>query len=81
MQVEVVLPPLGEDGPGEAKVSFWFHDVGQTVNEGEDLVEMVTDKASFTVPAPAAGRLVETAVGEGDVVTVGRRIGVIETED
>jgi len=81
VRVEVVLPVLGEDGPDEARVSFWFHEVGETVEEGEDLVEMVTDKASFTVPAPAGGRLVEAAVGEGDTAVVGQRLGTIERED
>ncbi len=80
MRVEVLLPSLGEDGPDQARVSFWYHEVGETVTEGEDLVEMVTDKASFTVPAPASGRLVETAVGEGETVQVGQRMGAIERE-
>ena len=81
MLVDVVLPPLGEDGPEEARVSFWFHEVGEKVTEGEDLVEMLTDKASFTVPAPATGRLAETLAGEGETVKVGKRMGTIEREE
>ena len=81
MRVDVVLPVLGEDGPDEARVSFWFHEVGETVSEGEDLIEMVTDKASFTVPAPASGTLVAAAVAEGDTVAVGQSMGAIERED
>ena len=80
MRVDVLLPPLGEDAPDEARVSFWFSDVGATVTEGDDLLEMVTDKASFTVPAPASGTLVETAAGEGQTIKVGQRLGAIETK-
>lgn len=81
MKVDVVLPELGEDAPDEARVSFWFADVGEAVAEGDDLIEMVTDKASFTVPAPAGGTIVEADVGEGDLVKVGQRIGVIERQE
>ena len=81
MLVEVILPSLGEDGPDQAKISFWFHEVGEEVKEGEDLVEVLTDKASFTVPAPASGRLVEANAGEGETVRVGQRLGAIETGD
>jgi pyruvate/2-oxoglutarate dehydrogenase complex dihydrolipoamide acyltransferase (E2) component len=79
MRVDVVLPPLGEDAPDEARVSFWFCDVGATVQEGDDLLEMVTDKASFTVPSPAGGTLVEAAAREGETIKVGQRLGAIET--
>ena len=41
MASEVKLPPLGEDAPDEAEVSFWYLEEGETVEEGQDLVEMV----------------------------------------
>lgn len=81
MQVEVALPDLGEDAGNEATVSFWYVDEGGAVKEGDDLVEMVTDKATFNVPSPATGTLLEQFTGEGDVVTVGARMGVIEKAD
>jgi len=80
MRTDVVLPELGEDAPDEARVSFWFVDAGEAVKEGDDLIEMVTDKASFTVPSPAAGTLVEQTAGEGDTVKVGQVIGIIDTD-
>jgi pyruvate/2-oxoglutarate dehydrogenase complex dihydrolipoamide acyltransferase (E2) component len=78
MATEVKLPPLGEDAPDEAEVSFWYLDEGDLVEEGEDLVEMVTDKAAFTVPAPVGGTLVGIAVEEGDKVEVGQVIATIQ---
>ena len=81
MHIEVTVPDPGEDGPKEASVSFWMFEVGDQVSEGEDLVELVTDKASYTVPAPASGRLVEVRAGEGDKVTPGYVLAVIESHE
>ena len=78
--MEVKLPELGEDAGDSAKVSFWYYDVGEKVEEGEDLVEMVTDKATFNVPAPVSGDLKEILVGEGDEAKVGDVLAVIEED-
>ena len=80
MKTEITLPELGDDAPDAARVSFWLVEPGEKVSEGDDLVSMVTDKATFDVPSPAAGTLLETRVGEGDEVTVGQVIGILETE-
>lgn len=74
---DVTLPPLA-DGVDKANVSYWHHGVGDSVKEGEDLVELVTDKATFNLPAPASGTLKEVVVSEGDEVKTGQvlaRIG------
>ena len=76
--MEVKLPELGEDAGDSAKVSFWYYDEGEKVEEGEDLVEMVTDKATFNVPAPVSGDLKEIFIGEGDEAKVGDVLAVIE---
>ena len=78
---EVKLPPLGEDAGDEAQVSFWYFDVGQQVEEDEDLVEMVTDKATFDVPSPVSGRIAEILADEGDTVSVGDTLCTIEVDE
>ncbi len=78
MTVEMALPELGDDAPDEAEVSFWYVEVGEHVKDGQDMVEMVTDKAAFTVPAPAGGRLASILVTEGDRVKVGDTLAIIE---
>jgi len=72
--IDVKMPDMGEDAGDEASVSFWYFDEGESVEEGEDLLELITDKATFNVPAPVSGKLVEILVGEGDVVKVGEAI-------
>ena len=78
MPYEVTLPELGEDADDAAEVSFWYVDEGQTVQEGDDLVEMVTDKAAFTVPAPVSGTVEEIVAQEGDKVEVGQVMATIQ---
>lgn len=79
MRVEVKLPDLGEDAGEEATVSFWYVEEGGEIGKDADLVEMVTDKATFNVPAPEGGVLREVAVVEGDKVKVGQLMAVIES--
>ena len=74
---EVKLPELGE-GIGEATISYWLYQEGDEVKEGEDLVEMTTDKATFNVPVPASGILKEISVEEGETVKVGQKLASIE---
>lgn len=74
------LPEIEGNGD-EATVSFWYVDEDEAVEEGEDLVEMITDKTTFNINAPTTGRLVEIHVQEGDVVKVGDILATLETEE
>lgn len=78
MMYEVVLPELGDDSVATAVVTLWLADENDIVNVGDDLVEMTTDKAAFTVPSPKAGTLVEKLVEEDDEVKVGDVICVLD---
>jgi pyruvate dehydrogenase E2 component (dihydrolipoamide acetyltransferase) len=69
--MEIVLPFLA-DGVDEATVSFWKVDEGDDVADEDELVEMFTSKAVFSVPSPASGLVEEIIVTEGEVVKVGQ---------
>ncbi len=73
----VTLPPLAE-GIDKASVSYWHRQIGDSIKEGEDLVELVTDKATFNLPAPSSGVLKEVLASEGDEVKVGQILAKIE---
>jgi len=73
----VVLPPLAE-GVNKATVSYWHRSLGDAVKEGEDLVELVTDKATFNMPSPQSGILKTISINEGEEVKVGQVLAVIE---
>lgn len=79
-EVEVKLPELGEDAGDEARVAFWYIDVGEDVEEGDDLVQMLTDKATFDVPSPVKGRLARQVAAEDTTVKVGGVLCKIEVK-
>lgn len=74
--IEIKLPSLAE-GVDKATVTYCHKSAGDSVNEGEDLIELVTDKATFNMPSPATGVLKEVLVSEGDEVKVGQVIARI----
>lgn len=75
--MNVTLPPLAE-GVDKASISYWHRQPGEAIKEGEDLVELVTDKATFNMPSPASGKIKEILVKEGDAAKVGDTIAIIE---
>ena len=81
MRVEVELPEVEGNNGDEATVSFWYVEEDEEVEEGEDLVEMITEKTTFNVTAPVSGRLVEIVAQVGDVVKVGDIMAMLETEE
>jgi len=80
MAKEVKLPELGEEVE-KATVSFWYHEEGERVEKEEDLVEMVTDKATFNVPSPAFGTLSQIKAEEGAIVKAGEVLAIIEEDE
>ena len=78
MSVEVRLPDLGKEAGDKAKVSFFYVEEGEKIEEGEDLVEMVTDKATFDVPATVSGTVKKILAEENQEVKVGEVLAIIE---
>ena len=74
---ELKLPELAE-GVNEAVVSFWHFKEGDAIKEGDEIVEMATDKAAFNVPCKFSGVLKKIATQEGDTVKVGETLAIIE---
>ncbi len=78
MDYEVRLPSLGDDAAEQATVTCWLVSEGDIVSEGDDLVEMTTDKAAFNVPSPKSGTVTEIIAHDGD--TVGSEEGLCVLE-
>jgi len=74
---EVKVPDLGTGVEG-ATVSMWHYTPGDTVKQDDNLVELVTDKATFEVPSPVSGKVIETAIPEGSVVRAGDLLAIID---
>ncbi|CAH0991363.1 Dihydrolipoyllysine-residue acetyltransferase component of pyruvate dehydrogenase complex [Sinobacterium norvegicum] len=72
----VQAPDIGSDS---AEVIEFCVAVGDTVEEGDSLIVLESDKASMEMPAPFAGTVVSFAVKEGDSVSEGADVCVIAT--
>ncbi|MGP6176256.1 biotin/lipoyl-containing protein [Microbacterium sp. A196] len=70
MTQDVTLPQWGM-GTNEAYIVEWLKSVGETIAEGEGLVEVETAKATDIVASTAAGTIVELLFDVGDEVPVG----------
>ncbi|MFO0969574.1 MAG: lipoyl domain-containing protein [Gemmataceae bacterium] len=64
------LPELGE-GVYEAETVRWLVKPGETVRPGQNLLEVLTDKATMEVPAPFAGTIERVNLEEGQKVKIG----------
>jgi len=78
--LEFRLPDLGE-GVAETEIVRWLVHPGERVTEDQPMVEVMTDKATVEIPAPAAGRIESLHAADGDVVAVGSVIVAIETDE
>ncbi len=76
--VEFKLPDIGE-GVAEAEILQWLVAVGDSVRENQEMVEVMTDKATVILPAPATGTIASINCAAGAVVPVGTVLVAIET--
>lgn len=79
MAVEIIMPKLGVDMQ-EGEIIEWKKQVGDTVNEGDVLLEINSDKTSMEIEAEDSGVLLKIVRQEGDVVPVTEGIGYIGAE-
>lgn len=76
---ELKLPDIGE-GVVEGEIVQWLVDVGDRVEEDAPVVEIMTDKATVSIPTPKGGKVIERHGKVGDIFPVGGTLLVIETE-
>lgn len=76
MTTQVIMPQLGESVV-EGTVGKWLVAEGETIQEYEPLLEVVTDKVDTEIPAPASGVLLKIVVPEGATVNAGTVLAFI----
>lgn len=74
---EFKLPDIGE-GVSEGEIVNWLVQDGDSVEENQDMVEVMTDKATVTIGAPKTGKVLERRFKVGDTVPVGEVLVVLE---
>jgi pyruvate dehydrogenase E2 component (dihydrolipoamide acetyltransferase) len=70
MATDVVMPRLS-DSMEEGTILRWMKSPGDAVEQGEELVEIETDKANMVYEAPSGGTLIEVVAAEGDTLPIG----------
>ena len=76
MNVEVKVPTVGESITSGI-LSSWHKRDGESVNSGDILFTLETDKVSTEVSAPESG-ILRTRAGEGDEVKIDQIVALIE---
>ena len=69
-----IVTPAGGESVTEGTILEWAVKVGDTVADGDTVVEISTDKVDMELPAPSAGTITEIVAEEGETVTVGQVI-------
>ena len=77
MSVTVTMPEVAETIV-EGTIARWLKHPGDPVERYESIAEIVTDKVTLELPSPAAGFMGELLVAEGETVTVGTPIAILQ---
>lgn len=76
MAVNVIMPAMGATQE-TGRLVRWFKQEGDSVSEGEMLMEVETDKSVVEVEAPASGVLARVTASPDDDIPVGQVIALI----
>jgi 2-oxoglutarate dehydrogenase E2 component (dihydrolipoamide succinyltransferase) len=79
MKIEVKVPQLSES-VSEASLLTWNKQVGEAVTEGESLIDIETDKVVLELPAIKSGVLTKILKHNGEKVTSGEVIAMLDTD-
>lgn len=77
MTIEIKVPVLPES-VADATIAAWHKKVGDSVSEGDNLVDLETDKVVLEVPAPADGVIESIIEAEGAVVTANQILATLK---
>lgn len=77
--IELKVPALSES-VSEGTLLSWLKQEGEAVAQGENLIDLETDKVVLELPAPQAGVLSKVLKQNGEVVLPGEVLALIDTE-
>ena len=79
MSIEIKVPVLPES-VSEATLLSWHVKVGDTVQQGQNIIDIETDKVVLELPAPESGVITEILANDGDVVSASQVIAKLDTK-
>ncbi|EGN74306.1 pyruvate/2-oxoglutarate dehydrogenase complex, dihydrolipoamide acyltransferase component [Idiomarina sp. A28L] len=79
MSTDFILPDIGE-GIVECEIVEWQVQEGDSVQEDQVVVEVMTDKAVVEIPAKFDGTVTKLYYAKGDIAEVGKPLFAIDSE-
>ncbi len=76
---DLKTPDLGDSD--KIELVKWYINLGEKVLEGQEVLELVTDKAAFPLESPLAGILSKKNFSEGAVVKKGDILGSLTIQN
>src|SRR5215472_14936239 len=73
------LPDVGE-GTAEAEIVAWHVKVGDVIHEDQNLVDVMTDKATVEMTSPVSGKVISLYGEPGEMAAVGAPLVDLEVE-
>ncbi|MDF2548361.1 MAG: dihydrolipoamide acyltransferase [Anaerosolibacter sp.] len=75
---EFKFPDIGE-GIHEGKLLKWHMEVGDTIQAGDTIAEVETDKVNAELPSPYSGKVIALLAEEGGIIYVGQVLIKVDT--
>src|ERR1700722_2337488 len=79
MPIELKIPAVGESIT-EVQISEWLKAEGDRVKQDEAVAVIDSEKTTFDLPAPHAGRLAKILHQAGETVAVGTVVAQLEAD-
>lgn len=79
MSIEIKVPALPES-VSEATLLSWYVKVGDAVQQGQNIIDIETDKVVLELPAPESGVITEILANDGDIVSASQVIAKLDTK-
>ena len=74
------FPDIGE-GIVEGEIVRWLVKEGESIDEDQPIVEILTDKATVEIPSPLKGKITKRIGKDGEMIEVGATLVVIEENE
>jgi pyruvate/2-oxoglutarate dehydrogenase complex dihydrolipoamide acyltransferase (E2) component len=73
---ELRTPDLGD--AEKIELLKWYVSENDSIKEGDEILELITDKAAFPVESPYSGKLKSKLANDGEIVSKNQILGILE---